>query len=363
MLDDLAQFAAEIKDKARALGFDRAGIAPARPSAFRDYFRRWLDDGRAGSMGYLANRFDERTDPTVYLPGAQSVICVAMNYFVPLIFPSPCSQGEGRVEGSWDVASGARESEIPPHPNPLPEYGSASLTAGMGRGPEKTPSTARIARYALGDDYHDIIKPRLHELADWIKQRHPAAQTRAAVDTAPVMEKELAARSGIGWLGKNTCLINEEIGSWLFLGEVLTTLPLPPDESAIDRCGSCTRCIDACPTQAITAPYQLDASRCISYLTIEHRGDITDELAAKMNGWIYGCDICQDVCPWNRRAAATVEPRLQPRFADGTLKLEELQSWTAKDYQRTLRGSAMKRVKLPVLKRNAGLALDGVKKI
>ncbi|MGA2233808.1 MAG: tRNA epoxyqueuosine(34) reductase QueG [Tepidisphaeraceae bacterium] len=346
MVDELAQFAAEIKDRAQALGFDRVGIAPARPSAYRDYFRRWLDDGNAATMPYLANRFDERTDPTVYLPGAQSVICLAMNYFVPLAdSPSPCTQGEGRGEGSSNIPEISGKSKMHPHPNPLPEY--------MERGPE---GTGRIARYALGDDYHEIIKPRLHKLADWIKERFPQAQTRAAVDTAPVMEKELAARAGIGWMGKNTCLINEEIGSWLFLGEVLTTLPLPADEAATDRCGTCTRCIDACPTGAITAPYQLDARRCISYLTIEHRGDIAEDLAAKMGDWIYGCDICQDVCPWNRRAAATLEPRLQSRFPGGTIALDKLEGWTAEDYQGRLRGSAMKRVKLPVLKRNGRIA-------
>ena len=159
------------------------------------------------------------------------------------------------------------------------------------------PGQGKIARYALGDDYHDQIKTRLHKLADFIRERAPEAQTRCGVDTAPIMEKELAARAGIGWIGKNTCVINEQIGSWLFLGEVITTLDLPADEPATDRCGSCTRCIDACPTAAITAPYQLDARRCISYLTIEHRGDIDSDLKSQISDWLYGCDICQDVCP------------------------------------------------------------------
>jgi epoxyqueuosine reductase len=165
------------------------------------------------------------------------------------------------------------------------------------------------------------------------------------------MEKELAARAGVGWLGKNTCIINPDIGSWILLGEVLTTLALPADQPATDRCGTCTRCIDACPTQAITQPYQLDATRCISYLTIEHSGGIS----LPLNNWLYGCDICQDVCPWNRRAVATLEPRLAPRFAAGTLDLDEVDSWTIEDYRQRLRGSAMKRVKLPVLQRNARL--------
>ena len=301
------ELAAAIKAKAKSLGFDRAGFAPAEPSLYRNYFRQWLDDGRAGTMKYLDARFDERTAPATYLPGAKSVICVAMNYFVPL--PTQSSIG-------------------------------------------------RVARYALGDDYHEIIKPRLHKLADWLREQAPASQFRCAVDTAPVMEKELAARAGVGWMGKNTCIINEEIGSWLFLGEVLTTLELPPDEPATDRCGTCTRCLDACPTQAITAPYQLDATRCISYLTIEHSGEMPPDMRDKLGGWLYGCDICQDVCPFNRRAATTLEPRLVPRFPSGAMELDELQSWTADDYRVRLRGSAMKRVKLTVLQRNGKLLVQ-----
>jgi epoxyqueuosine reductase len=257
-------------------------------------------------MGYLAKRFEERTDPRVYLPGAASVICLGMNYFVPL----------ERVEGN--------------------------------RG--------RIARYALGRDYHELMAAKLHALADWLREIEPKAETRCSVDTAPVMEKELAARAGIGWMGKNTCVINEKIGSWIFLGEVLTTLALPADEAAVDRCGSCRRCIDACPTQAITEPYQLDARKCISYLTIEHREPIEPELAAKMGDWIYGCDICQDVCPWNRDPPAAIDPALQPRWSGGALDLAEVAGWTDSDYQRELRGSAMKRAKLPMLKRNVEIA-------
>jgi epoxyqueuosine reductase len=308
MNDDPFQLAAQIKSQARQHGFDRVGIAPASPSHYRDYFRQWLDDGKAGTMTYLAARFDERTDPAVYLPGAKSVVCVAQDYFVPL------------------------EPAVDPRPQ------------------------GRVARYALGDEYHTFMKPRLHALADWIKQEFPQAQTRCAVDTAPVMEKELAARAGVGWIGKNTCLINEEIGSWLFLGEILTTLDLPHDLPAADRCGTCTRCIDACPTQAISAPYQLDAARCISYLTIEHRGDISAELAAQLGDWIYGCDICQEVCPWNRRSPIALDPALAPRFVGGAIALDEIGAWSAGDYQSRLRDSAMKRVKLPILQRNARLA-------
>ena len=309
---DKHHLASEIKQRARALGFDQVGIAPAVPSKYRDYFRQWLDDGQHGTMAYLAKRFDERTDPATYLPGARSVICVAMNYHAPL---------------------------------------------------EQAPADAgKIARYALGNDYHELIKPRLHQLADLIRQLAPDAQTKCGVDTAPIMEKELAASAGVGWLGKNTCIINEQIGSWLFLGEVITTLDLPFDEPAIDRCGTCRRCIDACPTGAIAEPYKLDARKCISYLTIEHRGEIDEPLRGQIGDWIYGCDICQDVCPWNGRAPFTNEPRLQPRFASGTLDPLEINSWTPNDYSKRLKGSAMKRVKLPVLQRNSRIIAESRKK-
>jgi epoxyqueuosine reductase len=309
---DKHALAGRVKAKAREVGFDLVGITTAEPSRYREYLRQWLDDGQAGTMNYLADRFAERTDPATYLPGAQSVICVAINYHAQLE-PPP----DGRVHG-------------------------------------------RIARYALGDDYHEIIKDRLYDLADWLRAEMPGTQTRSSVDTAPVMEKELAARAGIGWLGKNTCVINEHAGSWILLGEVLTTLPLPPDDPAIDRCGTCTRCIDACPTAAITAPYQLDARRCISYLTIEHREAIPAELSEKIGDWLYGCDICQDVCPWNGRAPLAVDPALQPRFPSGTVDIDEVLAWSLEDYRQRLRHSAMKRVKLPVLQRNARIVVENL---
>lgn len=307
---------AELRSRARALGFDLVGIAPATPSAYRDYLRHWLDDGQAGTMTWLHQRFEQRTDPSTYLPGARCVICVAVNYHVPL--------------------------------QPIPD-------------PQRA-HHGKIARYALGEDYHDHIKSRLHELADWIRQARPDVQTRTAVDTAPVMEKELAARAGIGWVGKNTCLINERIGSWLLLGEIITTLELPFDQPAIDRCGSCRRCIDACPTQAITAPYQLDARRCISYLTIEHRTDIDPSLQPLVGDWLFGCDICQDVCPWNTKAPIATRPELQPRFPTGTVDLHEVLSWGQAEYRKHLKGSAMRRVKLPVLQRNARIALSNLQR-
>ena len=305
-----------VKDRARQIGFDLVGIAPASPSQWQGYFRQWLDRGHAGEMTYLASRFNERTDAGHYFPGAQSAICVAINYYVPLE-ALPADRGG--------------------------EHG-------------------RIARYALGDDYHELMKTRLHALADWLREELPGSRTRACVDTAPVMEKELAARAGIGWLGKNTCLIHPRAGSWLLLGEILTDAVLTPDEPKTDHCGACTRCIDACPTGAITAPYQLDAQRCISYLTIEHRGEISGELQEKIGSWLYGCDVCQDVCPYNRNPPHARDSALRPRFATGSLDVSEVMNWSEEDYRRNLRGSAMKRVKLPVLRRNAQIVADNARR-
>jgi epoxyqueuosine reductase len=307
-ISDRNQLASEIKQRARALGFDLVGIAGAAPSKYRDYFKNWLDDGQAGTMEYLKRRFDERTDPAAYMPGAKSVVCVAINYQVPL-------------EKSGENAG-------------------------------------RIARYALGDDYHEHIKTKLHALADSIRELAPEAQTRCGVDTAPIMEKELAARAGIGWLGKNACIISPSIGSWILLGEIITTLDLPPDEPAVDRCGSCRRCIDACPTQAITGEYRIDARKCISYLTIEHRGEIESSLQAQMGDWIFGCDVCQDVCPWNSKAPIATLAELQPRFPAGVIDVGEVQKWSDVEYREALRHSAMKRVKLPIIQRNARIVAD-----
>jgi epoxyqueuosine reductase len=298
----------QIKAKAREIGFDLVGIASAEPSKYADYFRQWIAAGRAGSMHWLADRLDERTDPSAYFPGARSVISVASNYRVEL---------------------------------------EATL-----------PNGARVARYALGDDYHTLLKDRLHDLADWLRATVPGTKTRSSVDTAPVMEKELAARAGIGWMGKNTCIINEKIGSFILLGQILTNLDLPSDELVDDRCGSCMRCIEACPTAAITAEYQVDATRCISYLTIEHRAEIAEDLQPKIGNWIYGCDICQDVCPWNRKSPNTTDAAFQPRFKSGSLEPRRVLKWTEADYKSELKGSAMKRVKLPMLKRNAEIVQE-----
>jgi epoxyqueuosine reductase len=305
--------AGRIKGMARELGFDLCGIAPATPSRYREYLRRWLDDGKAGAMDWLGRRFDERVDPAVYFPGVKSIVCVAINYYVAL-----------------DAAP-----------------------------PEESNQTGRIARYALGNDYHEWIKRRLHHLADWMRQT-TGCQTRCGVDTAPIMEKELAARAGIGWFGKNSCLINERAGSWLFLGEVLSDLELQADQPAADRCGTCRRCIDACPTGAITAPYQLDATRCISYLTIEHDGPIAPDLRPKIADWLFGCDICQEVCPFNGRAQSANDSEVQPRLPDGRVSLVDLLTWDVDRYRKEFRNSAVRRVSLPILQRNAAIVLSNL---
>jgi epoxyqueuosine reductase len=304
--------AEKIKAKAREIGFDLVGIASAEPSKYTDYFRQWLAAGKNGSMDWLADRFNERTDPAQYFPGARTAICVASNYKVDL---EPASSSD---EG-------------------------------------------RIARYALGDDYHTVMKDRLHDLADWLRAEIPGTKTRSSVDTAPVMEKELAARAGIGWMGKNTCILNEKIGSFILLGQILTTLDLPSDAPADDRCASCTRCLDACPTGALNAPYEMDATRCISYLTIEHRGEIAAELLPKIGNWLYGCDICQDVCPWNRKSPDTLDSAFTPRFLSGSIPWTQVLAWSEDDYKAKTKRSAMKRVKLPMFRRNAGIVKANAK--
>jgi len=307
LTQDAHQLAARVKQRAREVGFDLCGITTAEPSRHRDYLRSWLDAGHAGVMEYLHRRFDERTDPGAFLPGARSVICVAMNYHVPLE-------------------------------------------------PDDRPDAVRIARYALGQDYHVHVKDRLYAVADWLRDVVPGTLTKCGVDTVPLPERELAARAGVGWVGKNTCVIHERVGSYLFLGEVVTTLALPADAPAVDRCGTCTRCIDACPTGAIVGPYQLDASRCVSYLTIEQAEEVAPELADRMAGWAYGCDVCQEVCPWNRRAATALLPELQPLIPTGTLSADAVAGWSQEDYWAATRGTAMRRVKLPQFKRNAARA-------
>ena len=309
---DRTDAARRIKARAAALGFDLCGIAPAGPTMYRQHLLDWIASGQAGEMHYLQERFAERADPSIYFPSVRSVVCVALNYHTPL--------------------------------KPAP------------------PGHARIARYAQGDDYHERLKKKLYDLADWLREQFPQAETRCGTDSVPVMEREYAARAGIGWVGKHTGVLHPQFGSWLLLGEVLTTLDLPADQPMADACGTCTRCIDACPTQAITAPYQLDARRCISYLTIEHTGDIDPALRQKMGDWLYGCDVCQDVCPHNGRAPESNTPWVQPRTPANSIDPRAVLNWTKDDYHQFTRRSAMRRVKLPQFQRNARIVLQNQEK-
>lgn len=293
------------------LGFAGAGIAEASPSRWGREFAAWLAAGRHGSMAWLARNVEVRLDVTRLLPGARSVVMVADVYESP----------------------GAREDAV-----------------GRGMG--------RIARYARGRDYHRVIKDRLHVLADSLRAEHPEAAFRAFVDTAPVMERELAARAGLGWIGKHTLVLHPTRGSYMLLGGVATTLELaaPAEQPAIaDHCGTCTRCLDACPTEAIS-PYGVDASRCISYLTIERRQAISPEFFEAMGDWIFGCDVCQEVCPHNRRAREPVAIRDEYVPRRTGLSLLEVLGWTEDDRRAAFSGSAMKRATLAMMKRNALIA-------
>ncbi len=271
-------FYEEITAQARRLGFDLVGVTPPAPppQAVRAY-REWLAAGYHGEMAYMArpDRVARREDPALILPGVRAVVCVAVNYY-PGDHPT--------------LADGPR---------------------------------GRVSRYAWGTDYHDWMLPRLEELAAFIREwTDGTARHRAYTDTGPVLERALAAQAGLGFIGKNTCLIHPRFGSWLFLGEILVDVDLPFTGPPMPpRCGTCTRCLDACPTGALVAPYVLDARRCISYLTIEYRGEIPPDLRDRMGDWVYGCDICQEVCPWGRFARPTAVPEFRAASPDRAVPL------------------------------------------
>ena len=260
-----------LKQKAIEIGFDMAGIAPASVWEDLDFARKWVEQGFGGEMTYLEN--PRRHDPRLILPSAQSVVCVGLVYNTP--FPY--------------------STEVAGVPSP------ARPEAGHGPSSQREVPHAWVSRYAWGQDYHKIMRKKLEELRNAIEELAPDVETRVYVDTGPIVERAFARYSGIGWTGKNTCLINASKGSWFFLGVILTSLTLDPDLPAPDRCGSCTRCLDACPTGALTAPHVMDASRCIAYLNIELKGSIPEQFREKIGSNLFGCDICQDVCPWNRR--------------------------------------------------------------
>ena len=295
----------EIKKKAFELGFQKVGIARAeRLGEEAEHLEQWLQKKYHGTMQWVEKNFEKRVNPNAILPDAKSVISVAMNYYT-------------------DVEHSPVED------------------------------TGKISRYAWGDDYHEVLSSRLEKLMEFIKTKSQDADGKVYVDTGPVMDKVWAQRAGIGWIGKHTNVITQEHGSWVFLGEIILNVELEYDLPATDHCGDCVLCIEACPTQAITQPYVLDSQRCISYLTIEHRGEIAEELGERFDRWIYGCDICQDVCPWNEKfSTPTLLKEFYPREHNIAPKLSEWSGITQEEFSNKFKNSPMKRTKLSGLKRN-----------
>ena len=298
---------AAIKERARAEGFTKVGIVSA--ASLDEEGRRlkeWLARGYHGNMSWMARDVDRRVNPREIFPAARSVVVVALNYYTP-------------------------------HQH------------------EEKPATGKVSRYAWGDDYHDVVAEKLRALLSWIRQQDPQAEGKVCVDIQPVMDKAWAVRAGLGWLGKHSNVITPEYGSWVFIGELLLNLELECDDEQVeDHCGTCTLCIDACPTQAITEPYVVDSNKCISYATIELRApELPKEIEQNLSGWMYGCDICQDVCPWNRFEQVTVEPRFAPRDGNVNAELRDIVELSQEAYVERFRGSAMKRAKLAGLQRNA----------
>ena len=295
----------QIKSKAIELGFHKVGIAKAEALTIEaERLKEWLGRGYHVSMQWMKKNIEKRIDPCEIVPNAQSVICVAMNYYSP-------------VQHS------------------------------------QNPDEGKISRYAWGDDYHILVTKRIQMLFECIKQLAPESDGRYYVDTGPVMDKVWAARAGLGWQGKHTNLITKEYGSWVFLGEIITTLKLDYDSPIEDFCGTCTACIDACPTDAIREQYIVDSNRCLSYLTIEHRGEIEEKYHDKFENWVYGCDICQDVCPWNSFQKETEHKEFQPREFNVAPKLEELATISQKEFSKRFKDSPIKRTKREGIIRDA----------
>jgi epoxyqueuosine reductase len=296
-----------IKQRARELGFDKVGLVSAQE--FTDearHLREWLSRSYQANMRWLERDVEKRTNPQLLLPNARSAVVVALNYFTPT-----------------------------QHDN--------------------DPTTGKVSRYAWGDDYHDVVGEKLRLLLSWIKEQRPDVEGKVCIDIQPTMDKAWAVRAGLGWLGKHSNLITQEFGSWIFIGELLLNIELDHDNDRVDdHCGTCTLCLDACPTQAITEPYVVDSAKCISYATIELREpELPSEIEDKLSGWLYGCDICQDVCPWNRFEQPTAEARFAPREGNVNASLSEIVEMTHENYVERFRGSAMKRAKLSGLQRNA----------
>jgi len=310
---DFTALAADIRRWGAELGFQRVGITRTELGEDEAHLLDWLATGCHGEMDYMARHGTRRSRPAELVPGTLSVIAVRMDYW------------PADAEEAWQVLD--------------------------------DPHRAYVARYALGRDYHKLLRQRLQKLAERIEDEVGPFGYRAFVDSAPVLERPLARNAGLGWIGKHTCLIDRRAGSWFFLGELYTDLPLPPDTPATAHCGTCTRCLDICPTKAIVAPYRLDARRCISYLTIELRGPIPEEFRAAIGNRIFGCDDCQLVCPWNKFARPTSEPDFAPRNdLDGTA-LATLFAWSEAEFLRRTEGSPIRRIGHESWLRNIAVAL------
>lgn len=343
----------DLKTKAQELGFLSVGVSRAdflEEDAPR--LEQWLKAGYHGSMSYMENHFDKRLDPRKLVPGATTVISVLYNYF-----PEKDLHQSGNFapstkfgsSGTTDTAGGPGGSQSTAGA-PTGNFASS----GTSHAPEEAPppATYKISKYAYGEDYHTVVKDRLRDLGQWMRETYGDFQGRVFVDSAPVMDKSWARRSGLGWIGKNANLIAPRTGSFFFIGEWILDLPFEPDGPMTDHCGTCTRCIDACPTEAIVQPYVVDGSKCISHLTIELKDAIPTHFAGKMDDWIFGCDVCQDVCPWNRFATPHREPRFQPNAEWSEWGRRDWEELTDEVFTRVFKKSAVKRTKFSGLTRN-----------
>ncbi|MBP3193088.1 tRNA epoxyqueuosine(34) reductase QueG [Natronogracilivirga saccharolytica] len=304
-----------VRQEAHRLGFDGVGFARARRLEREESrLEQWLKEGRHGSMQWMENHFDKRVDPRKLVPGARSVVSVMISYHQP------------------DLVREQLSSDQP-----------------------------KISKYAAGDDYHKVVKEKLFELFAFTESVTGKVEGRVFVDTAPVLDKAWAVEAGIGWLGKHTNVLSREWGSWYFLGEMILDAEFDYDEPVADHCGSCTRCIDACPTDAIYEPYKMDGSKCISYFTIELRDEIPEEYHRQMGEWIFGCDICQDVCPWNSKARRGSEERLFARPESADKDIDYWEELNLQEYRELFRKSTVKRAKFDGLKRNIRIAAENVR--
>ena len=291
-----------IKTEAQRLGFLSCGVSKAEfleEEAPR--LEQWLKQGMHGQMGYMENHFDKRLDPRLLVPGAQSVISLLLNYY-----------------------------------------------------PEETQSeeSYKLSKYAYGEDYHFVIKDKIKALLAFIREEIGEVDGRGFVDSAPVLDKAWAAKSGLGWIGKHSNLLSQKVGSFYFIAELIVDLPLVYDHPVTDHCGSCTACIDACPTQAIVAPYQVDGSKCISYFTIELKEELPGDMSGKFDDWMFGCDVCQDVCPWNRFSSPHKEPRFNPHPDLLSMTKQDWEEITEEVFRKVFKKSAVKRTKFAGLERN-----------